>query len=95
MQDFISGLEEIVARLVALVTTMLITIAYTLGNPFNQPKWQEIALFVLGFWFAYEVIGYILFRLFKFFAAKKNPATSTTNTEIDTPTDNNPNISIN
>lgn len=71
MKEFISGLEEIVARMVALVITMLIFIAYTLGNPFIQPRWQEIALFLLGFWFAYEIIGYILFMLFKFFANKQ------------------------
>jgi|GEM_PF-5483837 len=71
MKEFISGLEEVVARTVSLVITMLIFIAYILGNPFVVPRWQEIALFLLGFWFAYEIIGYILFMLFKFFANKQ------------------------
>ena len=82
MKEFLSGLEEVVARIVSLVITMLISIAYTLGNPFNQPKWQEIALFLLGFWFAYEIIGYILFTLFRFFASKKTPGDDGTIPEI-------------
>lgn len=98
MKEFISGLEEAVARMASLVTTLLISIAYTLGNPFNQPKWQEIALFLVGFWFTYEVISYILFTLFKFFSTKKAESEKPTieiEQDSDTLTDETPKNIIN
>ena len=75
-KNFFAGLEEIVARLIALFFTLLGYVIYMLSSGITDSNlsvldWKEMVIFLLVFWFCYELLGYFLFLILNFFSNRK------------------------
>lgn len=82
MKNFLSGLEELMARIVSLVFSLLffvVWISQKLPTSNTDQSWQKVFFILFSFWFAYETIAYVLFILFKFFATRQINSTANEN----------------
>ena len=93
---FFSGLEEVLARFIAVFITLLFFVVYIIasGN-YLEIDWIKFVLYAGIFWLMYELVALILFSMFSFFARMKppeevsmvvasTPIPETTHTEITT-----------
>jgi|694.fasta_scaffold67105_4 hypothetical protein len=96
MKNFLSGLEELIARIVSLIFSLLffvVLISQKLPTSNNDQSWQKIFFILFSFWFAYEAIAYVLFILFKFFANRQTNSNST-EIQLDEADKNPPSINL-
>ncbi len=68
---FLAGLEEGFARIIALVLTLIFFLIYTAAVEQVTLNWLQALAWLGLFWFVYEVISFLLFSVFTFFARNK------------------------
>jgi|GEM_PF-3604580 len=70
-KSFLSGLEELLARVVSLVLTLLFFVIYALSNSQSLTlDWFQLAVHLSIFWIVYETLALIFFQTFLFFSTK-------------------------
>lgn len=72
-KSFIAGLEELVARVVSLVLSILFFTVYTYATGVLSVNWQSMVTYLLLFWLLYEALSFILYTIFKFFGDGTTP----------------------
>jgi hypothetical protein len=93
--NFLSGLEELVARLISLVLITAMFAVYSAGK--SEPLQVEstkLILILLLYWFAYEVVSFVFFMILKRFSSSnqyQNIIVVEKNQEISTSNTINPN----
>jgi hypothetical protein len=66
---FLSGMEEIFARLVGLIIDLIFFGIYALArNPVTY-EWTNFLVTLLIFWLIYELLSVVLFQFFHFFSS--------------------------
>jgi Na+(H+)/acetate symporter ActP len=65
--SFISGLEELVARIVSLFFSVVFFAVYSYAGGEITVNWQSLISYLLIFWLVYEGLSYVLYIIFKFF----------------------------
>lgn len=88
-RNFLSGLEEAFARLIAACLSFLLFFAFWSGGYKAEEALTptELVVQLLVFWLIYEVFGFILFVFFKFFSkanAESKAAQNSTETQPNT-----------
>lgn len=71
--SFIAGLEELVARIISLILSILFFAVYSLAVGDITVNWTSIVSYMLIFWVVYEGLAYILYLIFKFFGGNNKP----------------------
>ena len=66
-RSFISGLEELVARIVSLALSLVFFVVYVYAAEELVINWQSVISFLLIFWLIYETLAYLLYIIFRFF----------------------------
>ena len=69
--NYFGGLEGFAAKLVSLVITLVFFSIYTAAAKGFESSWFELTGILTLFWVIYEILGYILFVFFNFFARNK------------------------
>jgi hypothetical protein len=87
-KQFLSGLEETIARFGSLVLTVLLFSIYIVAVEQITFDWRSGSISLAFFWFVYELIAFILFTMFKFFGEKNQSNNSTAQIEETNNPDN-------
>jgi hypothetical protein len=80
--SFFAGSEEVVARFVSLIITIIGFGIYSLSKDQNGLQWNSLLALLGIFWFVYELSALILFTLFRFFVGKGDGEEDVIDTEI-------------
>lgn len=67
-KSFLSGLEEVVARIAGLILTLVFFIIYATSRTTVTLDWYGLTAHLIIFWIIYEIVSYILFVIFRFFS---------------------------
>lgn len=86
-KNFISGLEEMIARFVALIISIACFTIYASARGTLSLDPSGLAGIIGLFWLLYEIIAYILFIIFSFFS-KERINTNATDSEAEPQTTN-------
>ena len=70
-KSYLGGLEGSIAKMVSLMINLAFFSIYTISQDGLQVSWFELVGVLLLFWVIYEVLGYILYIFFSFFARTK------------------------
>lgn len=82
--NFLSGLEELVARFIALVLTTAIFSVYVAGR--NEPislDATKMVLLLLLYWFGYEVVSFVFFMILRRFSSSRVVITESVSTTAE------------
>jgi hypothetical protein len=77
-----AGLEEIFARLIAVVIVTVGFAVVVVAREQIELEWLQAAGWLLFFWFLYEFVAIALFNLFVFFA-KREPSPETQDLDVE------------
>jgi len=91
-KQFLSGLEETIARFASLILSVLFFSIYIVAVEQVSLDWKSASLALAFFWFVYELIAFILFTVFKFFGDKNSSNSGDSNSNKSDPieiSDNN------
>ncbi len=86
-KSFFAGLEEIFARLLGLVLTIIFFLIYIVAIQELILDWRQALILLTIFWLVYETVSLILFSVFRFFAKQKEGSD-----QVEVKDKNEPNI---
>ena len=84
-KQFLTGLEETIARIVSLILTLAFFALYFGNKTPISFDWYSLIGVLAIFWLVYEALAYILFLVFSFFSERTNQGNNT-NVAQDTAT---------
>ena len=64
-------METVLAHTFGMIFAVLIFSVYTLGRGGAQADWVQVAATLLLFGIVYEILSWLFFNLFNYFAARK------------------------
>jgi hypothetical protein len=70
-KSFLAGLEESLARIISVALTVLIGGVYVSGRDGLNLQVVDSMQLLGAFWLVYEILSYIFFLMFKFFAGSQ------------------------